>query len=165
VVDYAGIPSVFRMDGAMARGLSTGQKATIWYGAGPWRVRLPKSSHVRDLVVTVGPNGDSSGTFEVADATAGQGTTERRLQMAGAWPQFSLAKSSAQFCPSDLSRCPLTTSKCAGTGFECSLTTNNSGMPHPRDDIPVDGIVSFVPGVQVPAQDLMFNGIPAWAAN
>lgn len=58
----------------------------------------------------------------------------------------------------------LSTGQNAALWYGCRLGVltydERFGMPHPRVDIPVDDIGSFVAGVRVPAQELMFNGIP-----
>ena len=50
------------VDEAMAR-LSAEQKAALLHGASPWQVRPPEPLHLRDLVMTDGPNGARGVTF------------------------------------------------------------------------------------------------------
>lgn len=96
--------------------------------------------------------------------TAGQDLSERRLQMTGTPPQFSLARSFAGFGPTGpVAVTPDELADRDDIGFECLL--NGEQVQHGRTSemiFPVDDLVARLSRVcELSPGDLIFTGTPA----
>jgi 2-keto-4-pentenoate hydratase/2-oxohepta-3-ene-1,7-dioic acid hydratase in catechol pathway len=142
---------------------------------GPYGTIALPDGHVDweiELVAVVGTGGRDIARAKawgaIAGVTIGQDLSERKLQLTGTPPQFSLAKSFAGFGPTG--PVAVTTDELADRddiGFECWL--NNERVQRGRTSemiFPVDDLVARLSRVcRLLPGDLIFTGTPAGVGN